>query len=104
MSSPCSSAGRYHQRLKLAHTEAALNGVPSVNFTFLRRLNVQARPFFDADHFVASDGSILNVPGLLRTSPSKIWYVARSDVPSETSEASSRTGSPSAPTIKVFFA
>ena len=90
--------------MKFAHTAAELNGVPSVNVTPLRSGNVQTRPFFDADQLVASAGSILSVPGLLRTSPSKIWYVARSDVPSETSEASSRTGSPSAPTIKVFFA
>jgi hypothetical protein len=61
-----------YQRVKFAHTAAALNAVPSENFTPLRSLNVQARRFLLVVHAVASDGTTMLVPFLKVTRLSKI--------------------------------
>ena len=61
---------KLYQRLKLAQTAAALNGVPSVNLTFGRSANVHDFPAFDDFQLVASDGATVVVPGLRLTRPS----------------------------------
>ena len=61
---------KLYQRLKFAHTAAASKGVPSVNFTFLRRLNVHALPAADDFQLSASAGTTFVVPGFRPTRPS----------------------------------
>jgi len=58
--------------VKFAQTAAALNAVPSENFTPLRSWNVQARPFLLAFHDVARLGAMMLVPFLKPTRLSKI--------------------------------
>ena len=60
---------KLYQRLKLKQAAAALNGVPSLNFTFFRRLNVQALPAADDFQLSASDGTTMVVPGFRPTRP-----------------------------------
>ena len=61
---------KLYQRLKLKQTAAALNGVPSLNFTFLRRLNVHDLPEPADFQLSASDGTTVVVPGFSPTRPS----------------------------------
>src|SRR5438067_13761136 len=86
--------------MKLAQAAAAFHGVPSWNFTPLRSQNVHVYPPASF-HFVASAGTILVVPGLSLTSPSKICSVTRKDTPSDTSAGSRYVGSPTPPNTSV---
>jgi hypothetical protein len=95
---------KLYQRLKFAHTAAALNGVPSVNLTFLRSANVHDLPALEPFQLVASDGTTVVVPGLSPTRPSKIWMTTRPDSPSEISAPSSATGSADEPNTSVSLA
>ena len=60
---------KLYQRPKFAQTAAALNGVPSLNVTFGRSLNVHDRPFFADAQLNASPGAGTVVPGFNATSP-----------------------------------
>ena len=61
------------KRSRLTRTASALNGVPSVNFTFLRVWSVHVRPSFDCSHDSTSHGTTL--PSLVsRTSGSETWF------------------------------
>src|SRR6185312_16596683 len=84
---------------------AAFHGVPSWNFTPLRRLKVQTLPPLRFQ-LVASDGTIFVVPGLSFTSPSNICSVTRNDSPSETNAGSRYVGSdaPAKTSVPAFEA
>ncbi len=92
-----------YQRLKLKQTAAALNGVPSLNFTPVRRLNVH-EPVRLACPARREHRHDLVVPGFSPTRPWKIWTTTRSDSPSDTSGPSMMTGSAEAPNTSALLA
>src|SRR5919204_6124782 len=92
----------YH-RSKLKQTAAALNGVPSWNFTPRRRRKVHVRRSLLVFHFVASFGTTLVPPWATPTRPSSIWLTIRGvfQSPSPANAASSAIGSTSIPKTNV---
>src|SRR5664280_392885 len=92
---------KLYQRSKLKQTAAALNSVPSWNFTFLRRLNVQVMPSGLGCQVSASAGTTSVPPCFVVTRPSKICRIGRNDSPSLTYAGSKLFGSADAPKTRA---
>ncbi len=92
---------KLYQRSKLKQTAAALNSVPSWNFTFLRRLNVQVMPSGLGCQVSASAGTTSVPPCFVVTRPSKICRIGRNDSPSLTYAGSKVFGSADAPKTRA---